>query len=327
MIESMRENWLMAAIGTVAILGLLWYPDFTGYHHTHLSFLLPYAGKHFEGVLFDSIEYKIMTVAMAVMNGFALLVLSVRYLSLGKANTMLPFFYFLLIFAYPQAHAFSPAFLSALFVILGLCALFESGNGKRRMAPLFISSFLIGCACLLYLSAWIVVASFIVMATVLHIFSGRNIIVFAGGILTTLGGCLLYRHLFFGDVSGFLETWHNSTHNLHLQLVSRVPATSFMTLVLIYLLGRAIARWLRHSRGNQSYKYRAFASFIWMLVICGVPLIFLADTLFGYLPVMAIPASILLTHYFSKDRISKQMKAEFAVLMLAVALNQVAYYI
>jgi hypothetical protein len=64
-----------------------------------------------------------------------------------------------------------------------------------------------------------------------------------------------------------------------------------------------------------------------MMVICGVAAFFLSDRVIGYLPVMAIPASILFAYYFSDERITKRMKVEFTVLLFAVTLNQVAYFL
>jgi hypothetical protein len=318
---------MSAIICTAVFLGLLWYPDLAGYTHTRLSFWLPCMGVQYEGGLFDLTGYRLITMVMAVVNGLAMLGLSIRYLSLGRANLILPFFYLFMVFSYPQARAFSASFPAALFIISGLFALFKSGEAKSPIPPLFISAFLSGCACLLYLPALAAVAGFAAIAIALHLFYGRNILVFLGGIVITLGGCMFCRYLFFDDLSDFMGIILDGFHGLHLQIVPPTPATLFMTLVFFYLLGKALMKWLRRAYGNQSYKYRVLASFMWMFIICGAPLFLYVGGVFSYLPIVAVPASVLLAYYFAEERTTKRMKVEFTVLLLAVALNQVAYFI
>jgi len=280
-----------------------------------------------EWSLFDVNRYWLVTLFMTLLNGLALRGLSVRYLPFGRVNISIPFFYLFFIFSFPQSRAFTAAFPAALFVIFGLFALYKSGESKSPTAPLFISSLLCGCACLLYLPALAAVVSFAAIAITLHLFQGRNILVFLGGIVLTLGGCLFCRHLFFADLSDFLRIISYDISDFHLQLFPPRPATLFLTLVFLYLFGKSMIRWLHRAYGNQSYKYRVLASFIWMFIVCGAPVFLYANKVFGYLPILAIPASVLLSYYFSEERITKRMKVEFIVLLLAVALNQVANFV
>jgi len=281
----------------------------------------------YEWSLFDVNRYWFVTLLITFVNGLALRGLSVRYLPFGRVNFTIPLFYLFFIFSFPQARMFSAAFPAALFVIFGLFALYKSGESKSPTAPLFISSFLSGCACLLYMPALVAVVSFVAIAITLHLFLGRNILVFLGGIVLTIGGCLFCRYLCFADLSDFLRIIYFDISDFHLQLLPPRPATLFLTLVFIYLFGKSMIRWLHRAYGNQSYKYKVLASFIWMFIVCGAPVFLNANKVFGYLPILAIPASVLLAYYFSEERITKQMKVEFIVLLLAVALNQVAYYI
>ena len=327
MVENILRNSLAALVFAIVFMFLLWYPDFTGHNPTHLSLLLPVTGGYYPGSLFDSHGYRIITVLMAVVNCLSLLLLSLRFLSLGKGNVGLPLFYLLVIFSYPQARLFSTAFPSALFAIMGLYALFQAGEEKSPVTPLFISSFLSGCACLLYLPSLVITGSFLAIALTLSLLNGRNLFVFLGGVVLTLGGCLFCRYLFFHDLPQFLGTLFENINAIHLQFVPPKPATLFMTLVFLYLIGRAFLQWLRHVYGNQSYKARVLASFMWMFVICGIPLFLYADKVFGYLPLFALPSSILLAYYFSADRITRRMKVEFVVLLLSIILNQFAFFL
>jgi len=327
MIESIRTHWIASVLFTIAFLGLLWVPDFGGYNHAYLSFRLPCTGAQFEGSLFDSTRFRLLTMLIAMANGLALMMLSMRYLSLGKANTLIPFFYLLTIFSFPQARAFSLSFPATLLVILGLHALLKSGEDKRPIVPLFMSSFFVGCACLLYVPGWIAVVSFVVIAIALHIFSGRNILVFLGGLLCTLYGTLLSIYFLIHDISNFWSTMFSGVDQWRFQLVPRTPATLFLALTIFYLLGRTVLRWLYHSFGNKSYRFRVLSSLMWMLVICGVPMFVYVNQIFDYLAVLAIPVSVLLAYNFSEEHVTKRMKVEFAVLLLAVAINQIAYFI
>jgi hypothetical protein len=168
------------------------------------------------------------------------------------------------------------------------------------------------------------VFSFVAIAFVLHLFAGRNVLVFFGGIVLTFGGCLFCRYLFFNDVSDFAGIVYEGFRIVHLQFVPQAPASFFMTLVFLYLIGKSLMRWFRSAYGNQSYKFKVLASFMWMFVICVTPVFIYANRAFAYLPILAIPASILLAYYFSEERITKQMKVEFIVLLLSVAVNQFA---
>ena len=322
MMETVLRNWIVAAIITMALLLLLWYPDFAGYNPASVSFLLPCTGTAYEGSLYDSTGYRLLTIFMAVVNGLVLLILSLRYLSLGRANAILPLCYLLIIFSFPQARAFSSAYPAALLTLLGLFSLFKAGEVKKPMAPLFLSTFFAGCACLLYLPSLVIILSFIAIAITLHLFYGRNILVFWGGIILTLGGCLFSRYLFLGEI----EMPYNTTFTLHLKIAPATPAGLFMAVFFFYLFIRAITRWLRCAFGDQTYRNRTLAAFIWMCIICGAPLLLFTDQAFGYLPLFAVPASILLTYYFSGERLTNRMKVEFIVLLLAIALNQVAYF-
>ena len=310
MIEYLLKNWITAAICTIAILALWWYPP-----------------VQCDGNLFDSAKYRLITIVLACVNGLALTVLSLRYLPFGRANRIVPFCYLFFIFSFPQARAFSAAFPAALFVVLGLYALFKSGETKSSTAPFFTSSFLVGCACLFYTTSWVAVVCFAVMAIALNLLYGRNILVFLGGFLLPIGCFLLYRHLFVADVFDFIKALFDGSERFRLQPVPRIPATLFLVLVYIYLFFRLLMRWLSRSFGNKSYRYRVLASIVWMMVVCGIPAIFLSDKVVGYLPVMAIPASLLMSYYFSEERITKRMKVEFTVLLLAVMLNQVAFFL
>ena len=327
MIESIRNNWVLTIIYSIVLVGMLWYPDFAGYNPARVSFLLPCAGIMYEGTLFHSIGYRLITLLMAAVNGYALISLGVRYLSLGKASVLSLFFYLLIVFSCPQTRLFSTAFPAALLVILGLFALFESGKTKKPFTILFTSSFLVGCACLLNLSAWIAVVSFVAIGITLNRFSGRNIIVFLGGLLLTFCGCLFYRYLFYKDLPLFMQTVANNVHTLQVRLIPPTPATLFMSLTFFYLLGKVLLQWLFYSMGNQSYRYKVFSSILWMLVICTIPISLFSSNLAGFLPIFALPASLLLAYYYSKERITKQMKVEFLVLLLSIALNQVAYFV
>ena len=325
MIEYILKNSISGVICMVFILCLLWYPDFAGYNETRLSLWIPCTGAYYIGSQFDSDWYKVLTIGMAAINGFALLGLSIRHLSLGRANRVLPFFYLFVIFSYPQTHAFSFAHPAALCVLLGLYAIFRSGEEKSPMAPLFISSFLCGCACLLFLPSLPALVSFVAIAFVLNLLNGRNLLVLLGGGFTILGGCLFCRYLFYNDLSVFLYIISDGFKQLYFQIAPPTPATLFLTLVFLYLLGKALLRWLHCAYGNQSYKYKVLASFMWMFVICGLPLFIYVDKAYSYLPILAIPASVLLSFYFSEQRITKRMKIEFIVLLLAATLNQIAY--
>jgi len=327
MIESIRNSWIMAAICTIVLMGLLWLPDFLGYNHARLSFLIPCTGTIHEGSLFDSAGYRLITILMAAVNGCALMALSLSFLSLGRASVLLPLFYLLIVFSCPQARLFSTSFPAGLLVVLGLYALFEPGRAKKPITPLFISSLLVGCACILYLSSWIVVVGFVAIGVILQRFSGRNIMVFLGGLLLTFGGCLFCRYLFFDDLSVFMETIFNNMPNHHIQFIPHKPTALFMALTFFYLIGKEFVRRLSRSYGNQSYRHKLSSSVAWMAVICGAPLFLFSNDLFGYLPIFAIPASILLASYYSEERITKRMKIEFAVFILSIALNQVAYFI
>jgi len=327
MIEYIRNNSATAAIFSIVFLALLWYPDFAGFRHTHLPFLLPCTGMHYAGSMFDSTGYRLITIVMAIINGLAILILSIRYLSLGRANTILPFCYLLVIFSYPQARTFSASFPAALLVIFGLFALFRSGETKKPFSSIFISSFLVGCAGLLYLPSLVVAVSFIAISITLNTFSGRNMLVFLGGLLLPLGGCLFCRYLFFGDLPDYIGVIYESVRRMQIQIVPPPPATVFMTLVFFYLSLRALAKWLRRAYGNQSYRHRILTSFVWMFVICGIPASLSVHEAYNYLPILSVPVSVLLTYYYSEERITKRMKVEFIVLMLSVALNQVAYFI
>ena len=322
MMETLLRNWIVAAIITIALLLLLWYPDFAGYNPARLSFLLPCTGTTYDGSLFDSTGYRLLTILMAVVNGLVLLILSLRYLLLGRANVILPLCYLLVIFSFPQARVFSTAYPATLLAILGLFSLFKAGEVKNPMASLFLSAFFVGCACLLFLPSMVIALSFIAIAITLHLFYGRNILVFLGGLILTLGGCLFCRYLFWGEMG----ITYNTMLNLHLKIVPATPAGLFMGIFFFYLFIRAVARWLRRAFGNQTYRNRTLAAFIWMCIICGAPLLLFTDQAFGYLPLFAVPASILLTYYFSDERLTNRMKVEFIVLLLAIALNQVAYF-
>ncbi|MCL2727623.1 MAG: hypothetical protein FWD56_04485 [Bacteroidales bacterium] len=327
MIESIRNNWIKATLCTIVLLGMLWYPDFAGLNHARLSFLIPCTGDLFTGDLFDSNGYRLIVILMAVINGCALMVMSLRYLSLGRASVLLPLFYLLIVFSSPQARLFSTAFPAALLVVFGLSFLFEPGRAKKPVTQLFISSLMVGCACILFWPSWIVVVSFVVIGVILQRFSGRNILVFTGGLLLTLGGCLFGRYLFYQDLPVFIETINNNTPNLHIQLIPHKPATLFMSLTFFYLFGRAFVRRLFRSFGNQAYRHKVSSSILWMSVICSIPLFLYSNDLFGYLPIFALPASVLLAFYYSEERITKRMKIEFAVLILSIVLNQVAFFI
>jgi len=327
MIKSIRNNWVIAALCTIVLLWLLWLPDFMGYNHARFSFLVPCTGTLHEGVFFDSNGYHLITMLMAIINGCALMVMSLRYLSLGRASVLLPLFYLLIVFSSPQARLFSTSFPAALLMVLGLCVLFEPGRAKKPITQLFISSLLIGCASILFWPAWIAVVGFVITCVILQRFSGRNIMVFLGGLLLTIGGTLFCRHLFFEDLPLFMKTISSNIPSLHIRLFPPKPATLFMALVFLYLFGKAFAQRLFRSFGDQTYRHKVSSSIAWMFAICSVPLFLFSNDIFSYLPIFAVPASVLLASYYSEERITKRMKIEFAVLILSVALNQVAYLI
>ncbi|MDR2586408.1 MAG: DUF6427 family protein [Prevotellaceae bacterium] len=327
MVDYFRSNWIVATFFTTIFLCLLWAPDFAGYNQIRVSFLLPCMGTHFNDTFINSTLDMLITIVLAFINGILLSLLSVRYLSLGKANIMIPFLYLLTIFSFPQARSFSSSFAAALFVLLGLLSLFSAGKVKRPTTTLFMSSFFVGCACLLHSSAFIAIAGFVVISILLHLLSGRNFLVFLGGLLFTFGGCLLFRFLLGYDSGSVIWGIFSGIDNIHFQFLPRTPATLFLTLVLLYLSGKTIIRWLFHSFGNKSYRYRVLASLVVFLLICAIPIFLYANIVFSYLPIIALPLSILLAFNFSDERVTKQTKVEFAVLIIAVVVNQVAFFL
>lgn len=323
--ETILRNRIVALLVTLLLLGALWAPDFLGYNHSSLPFWLPCVATQYDGSLFDTAGYRLITVLMAVINALAILLFSTRFLSLGKANAVIPLFYLLVLFSYPQARLFSSALPASLFAILGLFALFRAGETKTPYAPIFLASFLSGCACLLYLPSFVIVVSFCAMAIRLSLFSGRKILVFMGGLLFTFGGCILYRYLLFGTFSDFTGPFFDGFNHLKFRFFLPPPTSLFMTLSFFYLFGKGVLRWLHHSSGNMSYRYRVLTAVIWMFFVCAIGLLLYTGNLFGYLPLFAIPSSILLAYNFSEERITKRTKVEFVVLLLSIFLNQVAY--
>lgn len=326
MIETLLRNWIVGILFTLAMLCLLWIPDFIGYNHATLLFRVPFMGAQFDGNMFAHTGYRLITIVMALFNGFSIVILCLRFLSLGRANVIVPLYYLVLVFSYPQARLFSTAFIATLFVIFGLFALFTAGESQKTVAPLFLSSFLSGCACLLYMPSLVMVVSFIVIAVTLNLFHGRNIFVFLGGILVSVGSCIVYRYVFLDASSDSIGAIFEGFCHIRFNPAIPTPATLFMTLVFIYLVGRGVLHWLHYSLGNMSYRNRVLLSFVWMLLICGVATLLYAGVLYGYLSLLALPASILIAYYFSEERNAKRTKAEFIVLLLAIAFNQVAYF-
>ena len=250
MIETILRNWIVAFLCTLLLLGVLWFPDIAGYNHSHISFWLPCTGTQYDGNIFDTTGYRLITILFVVINGFAILLLSLRFLSLGRANGVIPLCHVLLIFSFPQARLFSTALPASLFAILGLFALFRAGETKNAVAPLFIASFLSGCACLLYLPSLVIVVSFIAIAIRIGLFSGRKILVFLGGLLFTFGGCILYRFIFFGALSSVKDLFYDGFNHLQYRFILPPPTTLFMLVVLLYLFGKGLLRWFHRSSGN-----------------------------------------------------------------------------
>ena len=321
---SYRAHGTTAVFLSVAVLLIFWLPDFFGYSRAQLSFWLPVTGQWYDGALFASNGYRLLTIVLSLVNGLALYVFGQRFLALGRSGHLMVWFYLLFIFAYPQARAFSFVFLSTLLAIAGLFALFISTQAKDRVAPLFMAALCTTCAGLLYWPCFIMVAAVAVAAAVLHIFSLRRGLIFLGGILLPLGGLVFYRFIVYEDALILTGALFDMFGQVHPQLTPGTPAALFLMLVLTYLLLRSIWRMLTLTDGANILRSRALVSIILMLLFCSLTALLYARMIYGFLPLLALPVSACLTCYFSSEKMNPRMKAEFYVLLLALLINQFA---
>ena len=327
MVDHILRNWIFALIFTIVIISVLWIPDFAGYNHSSLSFWFPVLETHYDGSVFDTVGYRVVTILFSLTNASAILILSLRYLSLGRSHKIIPLFYFLVIFSFPQVHLFFAAFPSTLLAIVGLFALFRAGEVKKPNTSLFLASFLSGCALLLYLPSLVIVISFVAIASSLNLFSGRKILIFLGGILFTLGGFVVIRYLYCGVIPTSIGILLDDFKHITIKILLPAPATLFMILVFNYFFLKAIIRWLHLSYGNMSYKHRVLSAVIWMSIVCGISIFLNSGISLGFLPIFAIPSSLLLGYYYSEKRITKRMEVEFIILLLSILFNQISYYL
>ena len=313
---------MLAMAAMILLLLLLWLPDFWFGGMGAGTFWIPLTGQFVDGNLFSGNLYRGLALCGALLNAGILYVLGVRHAFFKHSLFLLPFFFILFLSAFPQARVFSPAWISAFLVLFSLHKLFlsETEGGNTHI---FVAAFLGTLAGLIYMPAWVMLIGLGLGLVVWYRLHIRPYVIFLGGILLPLAGLLLFRFFVYEDADVYLSLLYDAVSHPVGQFPLRTANSLFLLLTFGYLCVRTIWAFLSTDSKLNVFRSRVFSVFVWLLLLCVSALLLYARGIDGFLPILALPVSVCLTFYFSYGRLTGRMKVEFALLLLAIVMNQV----
>lgn len=247
----------------------------------------------------------LLSAAMILVTGMLLSYLNDRYDLLPERTQWITVAYVWFVSCCPQTYDNLWAQGAALLIAAATYKLVYSAYVPVTRSGPFMSAFFISCAGLLFFPAFFLyiplLISFIRMAKV----SGKDLLAFAGGMLSPLflTSALLWfmKHdvaLFWGHrLENFKQIYPAKT----LEAFS-ISGTVMVALIALLVMLSLFIRLVRRDTTTTVNVSRFYSSMFWFVLFSCLVMLTYTGFAYGYIPIMMIPVSLLITSLFTGKR-------------------------
>lgn len=262
---------------------------------------------------------------MLLLNAFLLNWLNASYILLTKTNFMPAIFFIIIVSAYIPLQQLTPVLFASFFFLLALNALFKTYRQDNKWMRIFDAAIFIAIGSMFYikLAFFLVIIWFALL--ILRRPSGREFLVSIIGFLipyAIIGG---YLYLFQGNLSYQLDLSLIrlfSVNNLAMKDYTYLLFYGFLLLLIIVSSFRFIGEF--HTRKVKIRNF--FTLFFWVFVTSVVLLITRRIAYDGFIIMMAIPVSYILSNYYLNIRFRAWANISLLFLLLFVLIIQLNHY-
>ncbi len=267
----------------------------------------------------DGVNGRWVAFVCTYLNACFLWMLNVRHIFLKANEHLLPLCYIVFASAVPETQLVFGAQLAAALLLLGTHYIFSVYQQKRGIGAIFIAAFCFSLASLFFSSSLALLVLLPIAVLIIHPFAWRDWIAMLAGVATPCLYVFLYYWLVTGDIQQIVPIINNY-HVVEWPLnIGRADAVHFIYL-LIFAFLLLVAFFAGFSQGSASKVKvsHCYAIFEWMLLLLIVGSIFYPGNKYLSLPLIAVPAAVLVTAYSVAPN-NRKAKSRTVLFLLYVA--------
>jgi hypothetical protein len=301
MLAIFNKNSFFAIAFSVIVAMALWIPDFGDIPQMEGSVaMMPLERSLVEWTAGHPLMSAIAAVLLLLV--FALLIIKIEqaYLIAVQRLYLAPFLFVLLCSTFPAQRCISGAYLAGLLFLLALFFLFRFYKAAKVYDTVFYAGLLLGCAALFYAPAiFLVLLLSIALVLFRQTFRWREHIVAMFGVITPFFyTCIAY---FFSDNNAWtiFDIFRKSLFVSYIPTYQDSYVTEKMYFAyLIFIMVQLLFLLLRGQLASKHNVKKIHVLLLWAFVILLCTSMFLPAGSMLLMPILAVPASILMANYF-----------------------------
>jgi hypothetical protein len=330
MLESLKRNNFLALLFCLPLSLVLWLPRLIcaadiSVDITHQGVVLPLTSLY-ENVPGAWLMW--LAFLLTCLNTFGLMLLYNRYTLHTTNSLLLPLLYVLLSAAIPVAQGFSYVQIEVLAVIIALYFLLPPPASRTGLGEVFMGTFWLSVACLFFppgLAMLLVVPATLLL---LRPFAWRDWAMFLTGAMAPFVYTFLYLRMAMRHTAGeiFMKLQAVLPEIPHGIIHSPLPVYLFYAALTIVLF-IAIVRSSSRQTPSKISALRIRTVLCWMLLFVIAGIIFYPAYHYYIMPLLAVPAALLLADYFARPKSRKTKRFCWIILLAAILYLQIAEFL
>ncbi len=287
MINFIRRSFIGATFFTVILLGIFW--------------TLYVSGLAEKPEWYQYVLSPVFILATCIMLAF----LNDRFSLFPERTYWIMVCYAGITCCFPYVYSFSASFSSAFLISLALFSLVYSALVQATRVGPFMTAFFITCAGLIHFPAFFLFVPFLISFLRLAKVSPKDIVAFAGGIITPLSLAFFVVWFrgndpwqYFLEIVNHFSEWHFSVA-INEYPLSGIILVSYITFLVLF----AFYRLLLHAEVTTTViTSRFYETLFWILLCSLVVIAGYPSYRSSFIPLILLPVSILLTSLFVDRR-------------------------
>jgi len=321
----LKRNIYAAFLFYLLTLFLLWIPHILFHGNAADDIVvsqMPFQASLLNFLQLDGTSEKWLVFVFTYLNACLLWLLNVRHIFIKASEHLLPLCYILFASAVPETQLVFGAQIAVSLLILGIHYAFSAYLQKPGLTSIFMTAFCFALASLFFSPAVTLLALVPIIILVLHPFAWRDWIVMIAGMAIPYFYVFLYYFLTTADITQVILIAEE--HFFHTHLAVTMPNVSRLVYLLFFLILLIVALLSRFShiavtKAKNSYCYTIS---VWMLLLLLTGAIFYPANNYLALPLVAVPAAMIVTNYFSILHWKKTRITLFLLYITAVLIVQ-----
>lgn len=284
-------------------------------------------------VLFSFLETDHLSVSTSILLSLLFLLLTstslylhnVRIYSTGKSSLSLVFIYLILVFSSRDSIYFSGSTIASLLFVWSLYYSMLSAKGDSE---LFLSGFFISAASLFDFHIVAALPFIMYYSLVSTSFAIRGLVLYLVSVAIPLLFALSLRYLIFNDLDIFIDLFWRDIVSFASPFLKLESVADILLLVFaIFIIYRAVSKIFSRINRYKIVKSIGLTRSLSMLILLSALLVLYRDIQGNFMPLLAIPASMIVNEYLSIEDLSKNRKVEFFIFLILIAITRVSHFI